>query len=150
MTIEKSPINAARIRRIPPTGFSWIDRRFVRQGHIRDLPREAIALYFLLIAVGDANGMSFCADPTVSALLKIDHSELLHARKRLIAADLIAYRYPLYQVLALPDKPVRPPSTTPQRTDRHRSNPIPVGEVLDSVLAQLAPSPPAPLRAPPQ
>lgn len=139
MTVEKNPIDTTRIRRPPATGFGWVDRRFVRDGHIVDLPREAVTLYFFLAAVADPQGLSFYADPTLAKLLKLDHSELLYARTCLLRAGLIAYRYPLYQVLALPpstaDRP-RPARTAPQPrvgTFEH------IAGILDTVLVD-APS----------
>jgi hypothetical protein len=120
--IQKAPLDPARIRTIPPEGFSWIDRRFVREGHLAGLYREAILLYFFLVSVSDAEGLSFYADPTVGKLLKIDARELTQARRTLIDAGLVLYEYPLYQVLALPAR------STPRR----------------------CPPPPAPVPAPPQ
>ncbi len=104
MHVHKEPIDAANIRTIPATGFSWVDRRFVREGIIDRLQREAILLYFFLISVGDARGMSFYADSTVMATLKINTDALAAARQSLISERLILYRYPLYQVLPIPQK----------------------------------------------
>ena len=42
----------ARLRRPPKTGWSWVDRRFVRE-HAERLSREAMLLYFFLAAVAD-------------------------------------------------------------------------------------------------
>ena len=139
MRIPKSPLAPTRLRRIPRGGFSWIDRRFVRDGHITELPREAIALYLFLCTVADANGLSFYADPTLRKLLKLDHSELLHARNRLVRADLIAYRYPLYQVLALPE--MRATASCPVQRDAQaqRREPTAIADVIDVLLAQLTP-----------
>ncbi len=100
--VEKRPIDPRRIRRIPKEGFSWIDRRFVRQGFIEELPRETILLYLFLVTVSDAKGLSFYADPTISRLLKLSAEELSQARSRLREAELALYRHPLYQVLPLP------------------------------------------------
>lgn len=105
--VQKQPIDPARIRSIPQEGFSWIDRRFVREGFIEPLGPESILLYFFLAAVADARGLSFYADPTISRLLKFSAEELSQARSRLTAAELALYRYPLYQVLPLP--PEAPP-----------------------------------------
>ena len=102
--VEKRPIDPRRIRRIPMEGFSWIDRRFVRQRFIEELPRETILLYLFLATVSDAKGLSFYADPTISRLLKLNAEELSQARSRLRHAELVLYRYPLYQVLPLPSR----------------------------------------------
>ena len=116
--VEKKPIDPQRIRCLPKEGFSWIDRRFVRDGFLEDLRREAILVYLFLVAVSDAQGLSFYADPSVARLLKLNAEELTQARFWLEKADLVLYRYPLYQVLPLPSmrvapRPVRPPATSP-------------------------------------
>jgi hypothetical protein len=114
--LEKRPIDPERLRRLPPEGFSWIDRRFVRDAFLAALPRDAILLYFFLVAVADAEGLSFYSDSTISRLLELDPEELSRARARLSDADLIRYRQPLYQVLSLPVAPRHPspPSRSPQ------------------------------------
>lgn len=132
MRIKKEPIDPARLRMVPRGGFSWIDRRFVRDGFIERLAGEAILLYFFLVAVSDAQGLSFYADPTVAKILKLDQGDLTRARAYLIAAGLILYRYPLYQVLPLPEKPQsppRPPDTPPRGGDA-----VSLREVLERAL----------------
>lgn len=108
MAVKKRLIDPRRIRRIPAEGFSWIDRRFVRDGFIEPLPPEAILLYFFVVSVSDAKGLSFYADPTISKKLKLNSDELVQARARLIDSGLILYEYPLYQVLPLPPKVKEP------------------------------------------
>ena len=61
--IPKRILVPARLRRPPATGWSWIDRRFVRE-HMDHLSREAVLLYFFLSAVADKNGLSFYGDGT--------------------------------------------------------------------------------------
>jgi hypothetical protein len=131
MSVKKSPIDPQRVRRIPAQGFSWIDRRFVREGFIEPLPPGAILLYFFLVAVGDARGLSFYADPTTSKILKLDAEELSQARARLVDADLILYRYPLYQVLSLPAKRKGPAfrATSPGGS-RRGGDPVSLSEIL--------------------
>jgi len=99
--IEKRPIVPARIRRVPE-GFSWVDRRFVRDGLIAPLSRDEVVLYFFLAAVADRDGLSYYGDATTGALLKLLPSELEAARRGLVGADLIAFARPLYQVLSIP------------------------------------------------
>jgi len=95
-----------RVRRISE-GFSWIDRRFVRDGWIDGLERDAILLYFFLVTVADKDGLSYYSDARLSGTLKIPLEELARARARLADRSLVAYRAPLYQVLelALPPTP---------------------------------------------
>ena len=45
MAVKKKPIDHERIRSVPAEGFSWIDRRFVREGFIEPLAPQAILLY---------------------------------------------------------------------------------------------------------
>jgi hypothetical protein len=104
--IAKHPLHPKRVRRPPRQGFSWIDRRFLRI-HAKQLSPEAIFLYLFLAAVSDQFGLSFYSDATVAALLGLDARTIAGARDELIAHDLVAYRYPLSQVLSLPDETAR-------------------------------------------
>lgn len=99
--IQKRVLIPARLRRPPASGWSWVDRRFVRE-HMDHLSREAMLLYFFLSAVADKHGLSFYADGTVSALLRTPLPALLQAREELLARDLIAHEARLTQVLSLP------------------------------------------------
>lgn len=142
---QKSPIDPQRLRRIPRCGFSWIDRRFVREGWIERFPPETTLLYFFLVSVSDAQGLSFYADATVVRLLSITHEELSQARARLRGAALILYRDPLYQVLALPEPPAPPKRPVLQPPgQRQGGEPFSLREIF--ALAQ----PPASSSADPQ
>lgn len=107
-TLEKILIAPTR-RRFIRNGFSWIDRRFVREGHLARLSGEAALFYFFLVAVSDRDGLSFWSEGRIAELLRLPVSTLKAVRAELEQADLIAYRYPLYQVLSLP------PSEEPAR-----------------------------------
>ena len=140
MIVKKIPIDPRRVRQIPREGFSWIDRRLVREGFIDRLPGEAILLYFFLVAVSDAQGLSFYADPTVGKILKLNPEELTQARARLSQAELIGYRYPLYQVLELPREikgsPRPPPEPCAKLPPRGRE-PMSLGEILRLAAANV-------------
>jgi hypothetical protein len=99
--IHKRVLIPDRVRRPPTDGWSWIDRRFVRDYAPR-LSHEAIALYFFLVAVADKDGLSFFHDATTAARLRISEESMVRAREELIREDLVAYRTPLTQVLSLP------------------------------------------------
>jgi hypothetical protein len=99
--IPKRILVPARLRRPPATGWSWVDRRFVRE-HAERLSRDAMLLYFFLAAVADKHGLSFYGDGTLAALLRIPLPALLQARDELLAYDLIAHEVRLTQVLSLP------------------------------------------------
>jgi hypothetical protein len=99
--IKKRVLVANRVRRPPPDGFSWIDRRFVRDYTDR-LSGDAIALYFFLAAVSDKHGLSFYADSSIAARLRMREQAVVDAREELLIHDLVAHQPPLTQVLALP------------------------------------------------
>lgn len=102
----KRLLDARRVRRIRD-GFSWIDRRFLRDGWIDKLERDEILLYFFLTAAADKDGLSYYSDPRVRGILGIAQQALEHARARLQDVELVAYEPPLYQVLALDVPPQR-------------------------------------------
>lgn len=98
--MHKYPISSAKLRRVP-SQFSWIDQRLVRERYIDQLSPHACALYLFLVTVADAQGLSFYADRSLCERLSMTPQHLHQARAALINLSLIAYRPPLYQVLAL-------------------------------------------------
>lgn len=100
--IKKRLLIPDRVRRPPREGFSWIDRRFVRD-HAAKLTGDAVMLYFFLAAVGDQHGLSFFSDSTLAVRLRMREQAVVDAREELITHDLVAYEAPLTQVLSLPD-----------------------------------------------
>lgn len=104
-SIQKRILVADRVRRPPADGFSWLDRRFLREFASR-LSGDAVFLYLFLAAVSDKHGLSFYADSTLALRLRIGEVGVARAREELITADLVAYRPPLTQVLSLPASPV--------------------------------------------
>src|SRR5512136_1894650 len=97
---EKRLLCRDRLRRVPEQ-FSWIDQRLVRAEYIRRCDCRGWALYLLLVTVADAQGLSYYSDRKAAELLSLPPGELREARQQLVAAGLIAYEHPLYQVLAL-------------------------------------------------
>jgi hypothetical protein len=104
--IEKRLLVGERLRRPPATGWSWVDRRFLRE-HGDYLSREAVLLYLFLAAVADRHGLSFYSDATLMCRLRLPRPVLEKAREELLERDLIACRLPLVQVLSLPALGVR-------------------------------------------
>ena len=104
--IEKRILVSQRLRRPPMTGWSWVDRRFLRE-HGDHLSREAILLYLFLAAVADKHGLSFYSDNTLSSRLRLSLPDLEKARQELLERDLIAQELPLVQVLSAPTPGVR-------------------------------------------
>lgn len=99
--IEKRVLVRGRVRVPPREGFSWVDRRFLRE-HAPKLPRDAISLYFFLAAVSDRRGLSYWKETSVAGMLRIPVEQVVRAREELVARDLVAYEPPLTQVLSLP------------------------------------------------
>ena len=98
--MHKQPLSWAQLRQVPKQ-FSWVDQRLVREHYIDALSHQACALYLFLLTVADAQGLSYYAEPTLCRRLSMSPTTLHHARQELIARQLVAYRRPLYQVLAL-------------------------------------------------
>ena len=99
--IEKRLLVADRVRRPPREGFSWVDRRFLRE-HAAKLTRDALLLYFFLAAVSDKQGLSFYSDTTIAVRLRMREQDVVAAREELLTYDLVAFRAPLTQVLSVP------------------------------------------------
>ena len=129
--IHKHPLRPDRLRQIPPS-FSWVDHRLVRHQHLRRADPSAWALYLFLVTVADVHGLSFYSDAAIARHLNLDAVTLAAARQQLVHADLLAYRKPLYQVLALPEDmpPSRSSATAVPRTGEARS----VGDILRRAL----------------
>ena len=100
--IDKKILRPDRLRQVPAQ-FSWIDQRLVRDNFLRRADPAAWALYLVLVTVADAQGLSYYSEATLSRLLKMDLLQLTGCRQQLVAADLVAYQKPLFQVLALPE-----------------------------------------------
>ena len=98
--MHKRPISLAKLRHVPRQ-FSWVDQRLVRERYIDQLTPESCALYLFLVTVADAQGLSYYADRSLAQRLSFSDARLCQARQALIQQGLIAYRPPLYQVLAL-------------------------------------------------
>lgn len=98
--IQKRILNTERLRRVPPS-FGYVDHRLVRNGYVKRADARAWALYLVLVTVGDEYGLSYYSDRALGDLLGVAATEIAAARQRLVAAGVIAYEEPLYQVLAL-------------------------------------------------
>jgi hypothetical protein len=117
----------ARLRRPPQTGWSWVDRRFLRE-HAARLSHDAVLLYFFLCAVANKHGLSFYGDGTIAALVRISLPALIAARDELLARDLIAHETRFTQVLSLPPAGQR-------RSCEPGQGLMQLGEILRSAIA---------------
>lgn len=126
--IQKRLIVPDRVRQLP-AHWSWVDHRLVRDHHLSRCETTAWALYLFLVTVGDAQGLSYYSDASITRSLKLEASGLAAARHQLIQGGLIAYAQPLYQVLDL-----APALSVPSaaRSGQTRS----LSEVLAAVLQQ--------------
>ena len=103
--IQKRLLVADRVRRPPGEGFSWVDRRFLREFASR-LSGDAVFLYLFLAAVSDRQGLSFYRDATLAVRLRMREEAVVAARDEVVTHDLIAFQPPLTQVLSLPSSRV--------------------------------------------
>lgn len=126
MTINKIPIHPHLIRKIPEQ-FSWIDHRLVRDRHIDYISRDGAALYLFLITVSDARGLSYYSDQSIEKRLKMSDIELSEARNNLIQQRLIAWKRPLYQVLALDPR-------REETESRSSSTPTSMQDILQQIV----------------
>ena len=95
---SREPVDPSRVRTIP-RHFAWVDHRLRERLH--ELSLEETALLFFLHLVSDRNGCSFWADSTIAKRLNLKEGEIIQARYALISRGLLAYRYPLFQILPL-------------------------------------------------
>ena len=107
--IVKRPLCQGKLRRLPDQ-FSWVDQRLTRERYIDQLSHQACALYLFLLTVADAQGLSFYADRSLCQRLTLTPNQLQQARADLMRQGLLAYRRPLYQVLALDQETLSRPS----------------------------------------
>jgi len=120
--MNKKILRLDRLRQVPAQ-FSWVDQRLVRDNFLRHADPAAWALYLVLVTVADAQGLSYYSDATLSRLLRMEPLQLADCRRQLIAADLLAYQKPLYQVLALPTATTAP-------ADPRTGQMLSVGDIL--------------------
>ncbi len=131
--IAKHILVPERLRRPPVTGWSWVDRRFLRE-HGDYLSQQALLLYLFLAAVADRHGLSFFSDNALTSRLRLTRSVLERARQELLDRDLIACQLPLVQVLSLPAPGV-------SRRPQPGQNLIALGELFRQAVAAPKPEP---------
>ena len=120
--MNKKILRLDRLRQVPAQ-FSWVDQRLVRDNFLRHADPAAWALYLVLVTVADAQGLSYYSEATLSRLLRMEPLQLADCRRQLMAADLLAYQKPLYQVLALP-------TATPAQAGPRTGQLLSVGDIL--------------------
>ena len=134
--IAKKALYPQRVRQINGS-FAFIEHRFVQNGFWEALSHQELLLYIFLVLVGDRNGLSYYSYDKICTLLKISLDEYLRARDALIAKDLIGFDGYLFQVLSLPDSPVRPagqPITDPEQMQR--KDPATIRRIVTEALCR--------------
>lgn len=99
---DRAPVDPARVRTLP-RHFAWVDHRL--RDRLSALTQAEIALLFFLHLVADRQGCSFWAESTVAKKLGLKEGDVIEARYGLLSKGLIAYRYPLFQLLSLEGSP---------------------------------------------
>jgi len=110
LKVQKTPVLPDRIRRIEGS-FSFIPHKFVTAGFFTSLRQHELLIYFLLVIVGDRQGLSYYSQDKLCTMLRMSLDDFISARNGLIEKSLIAYDGFMFQVLSLPDKVV----TVPQK-----------------------------------
>src|ERR1700692_4725855 len=82
----------------------------------------------LLVTVADAQGLSYYSDKTAARLLSLNEAQLREARRSLLAAGLIVYESPLYQVLSLE------PTSTSEPPVARTGQTLPLSAILRQML----------------
>jgi hypothetical protein len=129
----KQLLRPERLRQVPKQ-FSWVDQALVQQHFIDRCEARSAALYLFLLTVSDAQGLSYYGAATLARRLHLSDEQFAAARQQLIELDLIAYRLPLYQVLALPGTMAAPRAPTITRNGATTGGP----PVSLATLLQLA------------
>ena len=99
-TTTREPIDPARVRAVP-RHFAWADHRL--RDRLGNLTLEEVALLFFLHLAADRNGCSFWSDASIAKKLCLREDKIAAARGGLVQRGFVAYRYPLYQLLPLPE-----------------------------------------------
>lgn len=129
--MKKKIINPARLRRVPAQ-FSWVDHRLVRRRLLKGRSPEAWALYLFLVTVADAEGVSYYSQASLCGHLALESSQLEKARRELLAASLIAWEAPFYQVLDLGEAGEDSPGGAPE--PRRHGETLGITDILQNAL----------------
>jgi len=136
LKVTKKLILPDRVRRIQGS-FSFIPHRFVSDGFWVSLNQHELLAYFLLVIVGDRDGLSYYSQDKLCTMLQMSLDDFIAARNGLIDKSLIAFDGFLFQVLSLPDKVVtdQPKSLTTQR-DFESNDPLTIRQLIQQSLQE--------------
>jgi hypothetical protein len=134
MKIAKQPILPERVRKIEG-GFSFIQHKFVTNGFLTSLNQHELLLYFLLVLVGDRQGLSYYSQDRLCTMLRMTLDDFIAARNGLIEKSLIAFDGFMFQVLSLPEKPLTvPPGSLRTQEDFKNNDPLTIGQIITQAI----------------
>lgn len=107
--VDRSPLLPERVRKINGS-FAFIEHTFLQGGFMEGLTQHELLLHFFLVLAGDRNGVSFYSYDRICNLLGLGVEQYILARNGLIHKNLLAFDGHRFQVLSLPQKPVRSPA----------------------------------------
>lgn len=131
--VKKKVLDPCRIRRIDG-GFSFIPHRFLSDGFLSVLGQKELLLYFFLVLVSDRYGLSFYSYDAICSLLEISLDQYVEARNLLIKKELIAFNGTLFQVLALPERPILNPQPMAHGRRLRKQDPTPMCQLIAEAL----------------
>jgi hypothetical protein len=132
--IEKRPLCPERLRKITGS-FAFIEHRFLRDGFWSSLSQHELLLYVFCVLVADRNGLSYYSYDKICTLLRFSLEDYLVARNALIHKDLIAFDGHLFQVLSLPQTPVRERHSALQSTTQMaQADPATIHQLIRNAL----------------
>ena len=128
--IRKKILNAHRVRSIKG-GFSFIPHTFITHGFFTSLNQQELSLYFLLVLVGDRQGLSYYSQDRLCTMMRMTLDDCIAARDGLIGKSLIAFDGFMFQVLSLPEKPhTAPPKPLRTRQDFEKGDPLTIRQII--------------------
>lgn len=134
MKIYKQPLIPDRVRTISG-GFSFIPHRFITGHFFTSLSQHELLIYFLLVLVGDRQGLSYYSQDRLCMMLRLSLDDFIAARNGLIEKSLIAFDGFLFQVLSLPEKPLdMPQAPLMDRHDFENNDPLTIRRLITESL----------------
>lgn len=115
--MRAEPLEPGRVRR-PEGAYGWVDLRAVTEGHLERLGRDAALVYLFLCAVGDRQGISFWGRSKMGRVLGLGVNVIDAALIRMAAAELVAVKDRVFQVLPIPSQAHASPTGRLVREDR--------------------------------
>ena len=132
--IYKQPLIPDRVRTISG-GFSFIPHRFISGHFFTSLSQHELLIYFLLVLVGDRQGLSYYSQDRLCMMLRLSLDDFIAARNGLIEKSLIAFDGFLFQVLSLPENPLdMPPTPLMNRDDFENNDPLTIRRLITESL----------------